>query len=714
MPQVEVDIKRQKVDKEEEKKKENYEIPIYSNKIKLSESQQEKLVTEILDELKAIEQERKELGFPDKWNELENQYEGNLRPNADMQFNLHRHTSKIKGNAVSRAIKQAYFESDPMYSITPRPEFAKRDDALVVCEKQADYLDYKLDFQIPLKPSKSLVIHSAVSYGLGWQKWWYVVRRQKRTREETYKAELEPVTDAEGKHKINPETGEPLITNKGLERFVKNYKEEIEKNPKKYGGYLRRLSEGKDINIVVEYYEIVYDDPFPIFVDIRNLYVRKGTDGYWGLGETKLIAELKTYSYWELMQEEREKQLENIDVLTYEDEEDKDGKKKRKPNYANESYELFECTVFFKINEDDEEETKIICWINRDKKSFHGAIQYPYPGLISHYNPHIIRKKKVGIYQPGLLEDLTDNNIAEDAFLNFTLEGLWAQNTITPITTEDSLIAQQFLEKRFLHGLPIERAPNEEFDFLQRYMKPMDLGGIVMVMQILQKDDDDVSGVSQLTTGRESEIDPTAPAAKTVALLEQSGINVKEYIEEMTPAFNTDAYIIMMMYYQMSRQGRQYIVKKVVGADPFKTIERDEMIARTNIQAQAMAFDFEKQNEKKLDVALYQILRPELMVTRRPESVYNLVRGLIKGWSQKWKNRVDSILPPLEQIKQEQAMVALQALQMYVKQVQAKAQLQGQPPQYKVEELIPLMNDLQAQALTPPDPKAIKESERRG
>ena len=236
-------------------------------------------------------------------------------------------------------------------------------------------------------------------------------------------------------------------------------------------------------------------------------------------------------------------------------------------------------------------------WASKEKKVVIGSMLYPHD--VEYYIPHYIAAVKPGFYQPGLAEFTVDSHIAQSVLLNLLLGGIYIRNTITPVTKDPDVISQ-FLEKRFTHGIPIEAEPGK-VDFLQKYMSQIDVNGIMSSMQFMKQGDEEVTGSSSGMSGQESPFDPTAPASKTIALLKMAGINVDEYIACMTPAFNNIAYVLLQIYYQMSTEGRKYAIKpaKVVGDNPFGELSRSDMIARTNIQAQAYAYDFDKLQAKK-------------------------------------------------------------------------------------------------------------------
>lgn len=703
-----VEIESQKVEKHDP---EQYDMSLFFDKVKLSEEQVDRLREEFFDEFDIIKKERGDANLEKTWKELDNQYEGNMVEDTDRQFNLHKHVTKVKVDSVVRSIMQALFETDPKFSISPLPEFG-RSFGWEVCEAQSEYLDYAIDTRIDLRTAKELVTHSATLKGTGIQKNTYDIQQVKRTRVERHKGNPEGAG-------IDPRTGQPMVKNDGLEGFVRAHQEEIEENPKKYVGLIKKLSEGKEIQLLVEYDETTYDDPLPKFVDLVDFYTRLNTEGYKGLCESKANYERLHYTWWELKKEGKKNVLENIDELMYEHDEQTvtaDGKKKHKKNkssnkkedYSSKEWNILEAEIFFSETEDGEEE-RYIAWFEEEDKVFLGMIHYPWIGIGSQFNPHYIKKKKPGFYQDGVGIDLKDNNIAEDAILNFFLEGLWSANTITPITREGSRIEEQFLNKQWGHGDPISFDENDNVQnirFVNEFMKPMDTRGMMMAMEMLSRQDDDVSGVSGLVTGGESQLDPTAPASKTIALMEQSGMNVKPYIERIVVAWNRDAEMFLQLYGQQSEEGRQYMDRgtrssKVTGKEPFKMIGREDLIARTNIQSKATAFDFDKMNEKRLLLSLQQVLANEMIWASKPELRWKFLRMLVKAWSPKLKNQVDQILPPLEQLKQEEQQASLQAVDQYVKLKTQEAQVTGQSPEFDIGQLMGVIQQAKAQLAMP-------------
>lgn len=695
-------VKIEKLELEKEEK--NYSISNFITECNLSEEQVDRLREEFFNEFDAIVEERNAAKVEDKWKMLQNQYDGILADTEDRQFNIHRHITKVKCDYITRATMQALSDTEQKFSITPRPEFAKI-AGYDVCQKQEDWLDYALDNRIEWLPIKSLVVDSAVVKGTGIQKNVYDIRTIKNKREEVYEGTPELILD--------PATKQPAgMKNEGLDAFIRAHKEEIEENPKEYQSYIKDLQAGKKIRLMVEYDEVVYDDPYPKFVSLENFYVRLNTKGYNGLCQSKGNFERIIFTYWELKEEEKKGVLKNIEELKFEHKQvnKKPVRGTIRDKYEKETFSILEAEFQFDIKGDEKRNDRLIVWFDERDKVFLGAIYYPWIGFQSQYNPHYIKIKKDGFYQPGIAEDLTDNNIAQDALISFYLEAQWMANTITPIVKEDSGIYDQMMAKQFRLGMPLVLNKSEnagDIRFFNEFMRPVDSNGLISGLQLLVKDADDTSRVSDLTTGRASEIDPSAPASKTIALLEQSGIGVKDYIQSIAPSWNRDGWMFLQLYGQMSEQERRFQGKTtreqaVTGSDPFGMITREDMVAKTNINTLVTAFDFDKMNEKKTDLAMYQLLGNETMVRSNPMKWYEVTRQVVKGWSPKWRSMVDRVLPSPDQITKEMAMSILQAVSQYVQMKVQESKSTGNPPEFDLKQLAPLAQQAVSAISMPP------------
>lgn len=527
---------------------EELQSPQYINVLDLSDEDQKRIVDEICDELDVIEAERNAIDFEGRCDSLDNQYDGKMAKLPDQMFNLDKPVTKTKIREFVRQAKKAFFETDPVFAVTPRPEFQKIDRGIEVCEKQQEFLDHKIDDVIPLKGACGPVFHQAALKGIGILKLFPEADFERKSRDEVYSGELQMVTDEAGRPVIDPDTGEVVMRNPGLEEFMENYAEEIKAG--KYENYIKSLSNGGTVSVVVSYLSVSFNDVMPSSVDPKRFWVRKEADGYRGLVKQRFKAEEKDYTWWELKEQESRMFFYNLDRLIYDKDKNREKTENPRSGYKGESYKLFECeytTTLPKRGDEGSEERKAIFWIDREKRVMVGSIEYPFYSVPTYWFPINVKNEKTGWYKDGIACDLTDSHIAQNAMLNFTLQGAWQSNTITPITKNPEIIAQ-FLSKEFDHGLPIEADPGE-IGFLNGQIKYFDSRIFLELMAWMTRSDEDSTGIStSVLSGRENPMDPNAPAAKHAMQLQSTNQNIRDYIEVVAVTFNEVGQAILQFY----------------------------------------------------------------------------------------------------------------------------------------------------------------------
>ena len=391
-------------------------------------------------------------------------------------------------------------------------------------------------------------------------------------------------------------------------------------------------------------------------------------------------------------------------------------------------YDILEATTYFLMEEDDEEETKIKAWFAESgtdgaKYTFLGAIIYPYYGFDIDYIPYYVKLNNDGFYgdAKSIMLDLKDSNIAQDVLVNLLLEGYYNRTILTPIVPSGSDIAATFIENRWSNGRPIEVDMvgddiNKAIGFVQ--YPQMDVNGGINLINIQQRNDDAVSGINPGTSGRENPSDPHAPASKTIALLNQSSINIKDYIRNFLPSFNVFVGNVLQLCYQMSSEGRRFRVnwasKRVTGSTPFTMITRDQMVAKTNIQSRAAAFAFDKVMEKQEATVAYQGIMQNPIILTMPDVQYRAFKIWLKKQGNEWYNFSEDDLPSMEEFQKKMEKSAIKALAQYVKQVNQQSQITGQKPQYNLQDLTQQISKQQMLDNNPPLAAAQAKQEQKG
>ena len=167
----------------------------------------------------------------------------------------------------------------------------------------------------------------------------------------------------------------------------------------------------------------------------------------------------------------------------------------------------------------------------------------------------------------------------------------------------------------------------------------------------------------------------------------------------------------LQLFYQSpgSDEGRKYKARSVTGTTPFETLSRKDMVARVNIEVQAVNYDVDKLNEKKNVLAIIQLFRQEPLIARNPEAIYYLIKVGISAFGGRWRNAIEKLLPPLDEFRNLQQQTALEAVDKYIQGENAKAQAEERDPQYDKEQMMLLINDMQAETVTPVAEEVQKE-----
>lgn len=663
---------------EEIEKNYNREIPEYQIKLKLAEKAKKTLEEQVFMEFEALKQERADLKLESKWKERDNQYDGKLAANDTLEFNFDVRESKVKVDAITRAIMEAMFpDGDQVIDVTPRPETARK-DGFEVAQRQSQFLDYAIDEEIkPFEDYTKIARSSVMKFvGIGKLVWSY--KQETRRREECYLGKYS-IIDYDG-------NGQPITDHEGLRAFLSSYPDAMER----YTGYVQRLLDGKDVNIVAKYKEAVDNNPEIKYIKVEDFYVSNKTKGNKGLRTAHCIVERMPYSYWELKDLEKSGEFENVDAVFFDKQSDANGEVSDDIKTAH--YDIIEVTTYFKVNDSDKEETKIKCWFGEKNKCLLSVELYPYYAIDCEYIGHYVTTNDKGFYgdAESVMYDLRDTHLSTNALLNILLQGLLYRNTVTPITTEGSEVEQMFIDHKFRSGQPIVL---DEFtddvrkgiDFVQ--FPVMDMNGGLAMAEKMRRIGSDVTRVSDLTTGGESKLDPDAPASKTIALLQQSGMGIKDYIKHFVQSFNIFATNLLQLYYQMSTEDRMYRIrqksKQVTGKDIFSSIRRDELIVKTNVQSRAAGFAFDKVSEKNEASVAYQIVKNDTYAMQLPQMQYKALKVLLKTFGSQWKTISDVDLPGPEEFDAQMMNVAVQAVQKLMQAAQQQAQVTGVAPDPK-------------------------------
>ena len=117
-------------------------------------------------------------------------------------------------------------------------------------------------------------------------------------------------------------------------------------------------------------------------------------------------------------------------------------------------------------------------------------------------------------------------------------------------------------------------------------------------------------------------------------------------------------------------------------------------------------------------LSLWQMLRPEPLFSQNPEGVYNFLKMIVKAWSKKARNVIESILPPLEQFKKQQQMMVAQGVAGFLQNKAKEAVMGGQTefledPGAMAQQLMQVISVLTKESATPPSKEEVAAREKQ-
>ena len=662
-----LEYKLEKAKPQDDEKKQ--EIPEFQQKIKLTPEQEDDIIKVCEANLANIEKQRAEDDSDNRWREYTNQYWGMVQENPNMLFNTHVFLTLIRARKVKSRLYQAFFESDPVFSMSPRPEHAKKKEGFEAAETQEQFLDYELDSEIIIKDPMRKVLHQTVVLDGGILKLPWEREKEWIRRRETYEANKQ-----------------------GLSRFLEDFPDARTKYP----GFVKQLEEGEDdLKLVVDKRETIYDAPRPFFIDFADFWIDLTTDGLLGLRKSKFHAEDQKFNWDELQDEVVQGRFEKdkVDELSFR-QVMKDGEAiwEIDPDYLSTIYHIFECNLFYGIKEKSKPK-RIVVWYCREKRKIVASIYFPYDHGRPYYIPFFLTGELPGWHQPGLARILQPQNIIANAVTNFLLDNAFYQHTPLLRATPNTTVAAQLLAKTWKIGDPLIAEPGEVEKF---NLRTGNLAELVSLIKLTEYHADEASGgISAYTSGHADPLDPDAPMGKTLALLRETNINIKDYILCLHPSFQELAYQLLQLFAQFKGTA-QFKLKKasVVGREKmFREITPDQLRLRTNITPNAMSFTFDKLNAKRENLALIQFLtnNPVSMqfLSKMPKAQWTLFHILIKSWSDMWNAKVDEVWSKQEDVDEYLKGIQKQAFEEFyqakIKQYQDKF---GQGRQPRPEEVL--------------------------
>ncbi len=624
-----------------------------SLKLKLSPDREKVIATEIIDLADQFNIDRDD--WLKQWKEVRMWYEDEI-PDKDLPWpgcsNYHDPLILKAVNGISARVSQVIWGNGERKLWTFKPLKKAKIES---CRRKEKFLDYVTVTEMKLEQVFNFAKHDAVLLGNGFIALNWLTDEKRVKDVEIY----DPANDVEIM-KLNAEKGKdekPELT--ALEMFKENYLDVETEYPE----YVKRLENGERLELNVSYNDKVYDAPKAEWVKPEDM-----------IADKKIIEPERQVCYgrWrhftknELLALGKSKYFKNIDELFKADEKDKDGKKA-----DTDLYDVAEVTYYIDTDKDGIAEPNKF-WIEKDKKLFLRGIAYPYDHMKPDIIPIYFENKGDEFYRKGCGIRLMGMNSSIDTVIQQALDSNAAN---FPVFAEDDDYNPQLWQFSPLCTVP---KGLKQINLQMSNMIQDDIG----LAQLLARKGDDVSGLSSLTTGRESQTDPNAPGSKTAMLLRESGINLGEGIKTIKLCMREIGFQISELEYQFGNRAKEF---RVLGTEAFEEISADDMRIRGEYGI-AGSLEYADPNVVfQKNKFLYEYGSKNPIVQSNPVIQAELWRNLVISTGDIWEMQVDVLAPtPVESLEMMDTFkqdIAEKQREIAERNFKAKALRRGKTPE---------------------------------
>ncbi len=523
---------------------------------------------------------------------------------------------KTKGRKIERSLDGEVNRSRPVVPMVPTE--VNDVDKTQKAEKYLDWKSRQMRADIP----RGYSIRDSYKYGTGLMKTIHVVEKERVTETEIWDGRFE-----------NENREDEIF------RFAEKYPEEID--------YAVKLLKGEKLSLTVSYEKTLYRGPRLERVPRPNFI---GPEGYTEIEKMPWYFEKLTFSWAELEDGVRENRFgaEILDrIKSNHAPKTKGGKGKTKsikdrPNseddYLHKKYTVYEG--MWKYAAGSKVRERCMFTILPEENIYLRGIKYPF----NHSHPYItaffLIRDPDNFDGECVAMDLEDIQILHNMIVNNALDSDMF-NMPTFWQTRDSM-GEEFDPAGWYPGR-VWAVENK--DDIGQMPGSASHANSIGLMQVVARFGDDVSGVSELMSGRETSLDPNAPGNKSEMLLGESKQDMGSYLRTWTKSYNEVWWQVCELLDQYGTDGEEFRVLNEGGEAVFESAP-DSLGVRPDMEPRTAQPIFSADGKKMLTSDLMEKLQQDQIllpyIQQRPDL-----------WMELWERYADSSGPGLTKIMYE-------------------------------------------------------------
>lgn len=582
--------------------------------LNISDDVKQDIIRDIEVELDNIKEERSKYNLEEKWQKERDNYDG-VMPYKDFPWenssNNHIQIIKRKVKVVKNKGKKQMF-LNPMILLKGIPgvkyDIADKD-------KKEEWLNYKLldsnEIDFPNKVDATIL--DGILHDVGWLKVYYGDKTEVMNIVKTYKPEEISLFE------------DDLVDVKDSDEYRKAHSD---------------LIENRTVSITVRARVKVGTGIQVDYVDIKDLYCRVAPKD---LELHKLISEKVSYTWLDMMYHF---QNDGWDEKVIQDIKGADAQ-----NYDKNTYEVYECIYRYDYDGDGYDEKCVITIIDLNgKKMYLRGIMFPYNHNKIYYVPYRISPVKNFVYGEGMAEMLMNTSEFIDKFWNQSIDTGTLLNAPAFEVEEGSGFdptlkkwgpAVIWWVKRAgtIKQLNTHQVTRELTEYIDRANRNADLD----------------SGVSDYSSGKESAQDPNAPASKALMLLQESNMQIQEFIDNLHSSNTESVFIISELFKQYKKDSNEFYPKENRNKET-KQISMEDIEIPSNIVLQdyriiphLSKITINKELEKERNFETLTVIM-KLPMWQDPNVQRTAIEIWLRSVGEEWEKNIDVFFPEQPQL----------------------------------------------------------------
>lgn len=613
---------------------------IYSLKLKLSKDDKKLLAQQICKEISKIKTDPDRIQKMEDFDTYEEAYNGVVGKKAplfDGASDFHPYLGARHTDRTRPRLRQQLFLK-PMWLIDPMEPAD-----MPTLEANEKLLDWTAIVKMKIQVPYISVLQDSCKLGTGIMKITQLRKKEWFTNRVRFK---------------QAETDDEILEN--LDEFLYLFGD---KGRKKFPKIYNAIRAGEPVTFRSTYEDYAYNDPKAERVRPQDFIFSIGKKD---LSECRLVGQLFKMYWSELKEKENTDNWDNVDTLRSMKTEGEEWKPN--PDYETQPFECAE--VIYKYQDKQKRVQKGVFVVALKNEEMLDTIAFPYFHSKVYFIPFYVHPDENSFWGIGLIEKVYQIERAEKRCLDILIDAGMISNIPSFFRSVQSGLAPQ--QRKFFPGI-VYTTPTPTSDIVQLKLKGADMQLFNLISHfesIAEQRTHASSGMS----GQESKLDPRAPAAKTIALLQEANIGISEYIDNIQIANSEVGYQIGQLLWQFMPEEKEYGILGETGRAIPATITRDQVVMyRANFRPHGSTAVANKAVQHALDLEVRDQLSKSPVLQSEAEKgnlepFRQLDDVLLTNAGGNWDKRRDQILPSAEVLQQQRVEIEKEAIRQLMEE----------------------------------------------